>query len=150
MKEYVVGFMFTPDRSRVLLLRKARPAWQRGRLNGPGGLIQEGETPLHAMRREMIEETGILFDAWAAFAVLNISGPAGVERVHFFRAIAPDRETVWRARGRDDEPVEVHQIDVTTSARVVEGLEYLIPLALDERVVMAEIAEAPADGISVR
>ena len=57
-KTYVAGFLFSPDRSRVLLIRKNRPAWQAGKLNGLGGKIEPGETPPQAMRREFREEQG--------------------------------------------------------------------------------------------
>lgn len=56
--QYVVGFMFTEDTTQVLLIRKTRPNWQAGFLNGIGGHIEEGEDKLDAMRREFWEETG--------------------------------------------------------------------------------------------
>lgn len=61
---YVVGFLFSEDESRVLLVLKNRPAWQEGKLNGVGGKIEAGETPLQAMEREFKEETyfGALFE----------------------------------------------------------------------------------------
>jgi 8-oxo-dGTP pyrophosphatase MutT (NUDIX family) len=58
--EYVVGFVFDPDESHLLLIWKNRPAWQAGKLNGPGGKRENGETPLAAMEREFGEETGFL------------------------------------------------------------------------------------------
>jgi hypothetical protein len=54
---YVLGFVFSEDSSRVLLVWKNRPAWQAGKLNGIGGKIEAGETPLQAMQREFREET---------------------------------------------------------------------------------------------
>ena len=39
MREYVCGFLFSPDRKKVLLIRKRRPAWQAGKLNGVGGKV---------------------------------------------------------------------------------------------------------------
>ena len=55
--DFVVGFLFD-DKGNVALIRKNRPAWQSGRLNGIGGQIEPGETPLEAMRREFKEEAG--------------------------------------------------------------------------------------------
>ena len=51
--------MFTPDLDNVVLIRKSRPEWQAGRLNGVGGKVEEGEDPYQAMRREFWEETGV-------------------------------------------------------------------------------------------
>jgi 8-oxo-dGTP diphosphatase len=68
---YVVGFMFNPAENAVLLIRKRRPLWQEGKLNGIGGRIEEGETPEGAMRRECVEEVGIYCDTWNHFCVLS-------------------------------------------------------------------------------
>ena len=56
MKSYVLGFCFSSDHSKVVLIEKNRPDWQAGRLNGIGGHVEEGETPFEAMRREFREE----------------------------------------------------------------------------------------------
>jgi 8-oxo-dGTP pyrophosphatase MutT (NUDIX family) len=55
-KEYVLGFIFTAGRNAVYLIRKNRPAWQRGFLNGLGGAREAGETFVEAMERESVNE----------------------------------------------------------------------------------------------
>ena len=45
--------------TRVLLVRKDRPKWQKGRYNLVGGKIEKGETPIEAAVRELKEETGL-------------------------------------------------------------------------------------------
>lgn len=57
MQEYTCGFVFDQYYKRVLLIQKQRPEWQKGKLNGIGGKIEFGETPLQAMLREWYEET---------------------------------------------------------------------------------------------
>ncbi len=42
------------------MIRKNRPDWQAGKLNFPGGHIEEGEEPQIAAARELFEETGLL------------------------------------------------------------------------------------------
>ena len=54
-KGYVLGFMFSPDMERILLMRKNRPEFQAGKFNGIGGKIEGTETPLQAMIREFEE-----------------------------------------------------------------------------------------------
>lgn len=56
---YSGGFLFSPDKSEVILIRKAKPSWMAGKLNGVGGKIEPGETPLCACVREFEEETGM-------------------------------------------------------------------------------------------
>lgn len=59
MKHYVMGFAFTPNMQRVLLIKKKRPDWQAGKWNGIGGHIEPGESPKDAMMREFTEECGL-------------------------------------------------------------------------------------------
>lgn len=89
MTDYVVGFMREALSDRVLMIRKSKPVWQAGLLNGVGGKVDQQvakvppraielcavltgkpesefqketrlETPLEAMVREFEEETGIV------------------------------------------------------------------------------------------
>ena len=68
---YCLGFVFSPDRGRVLLIRKRRPAWQAGRLNGIGGHCLDTESMDQTMRREAGEEAGIGWLHWAQNGFLN-------------------------------------------------------------------------------
>lgn len=64
MKKYVLGFLFSPNLKRVVLIEKTKPEWQAGRLNGVGGKIEWGEVPLTAVRREFYEETNVYINDW--------------------------------------------------------------------------------------
>jgi 8-oxo-dGTP pyrophosphatase MutT (NUDIX family) len=68
MKRYVLGFAFSEDKSRVVLIRKngnSVPA-HAGKLNGVGGKIEPSESSFEAMEREFREETGVVIpkDQW--------------------------------------------------------------------------------------
>lgn len=71
---YVVGFMFNSDLSRMVVIKKLNPEWQRGKFNGVGGKIEPGESDVAAMVREFKEETGVDTEAarWNHF--LSIVG----------------------------------------------------------------------------
>jgi 8-oxo-dGTP pyrophosphatase MutT (NUDIX family) len=58
-KYYVCAFVFSYELDKVYLLRKERPEWQKGLLNGMGGLVEVKERPSAAMTREFSEECGV-------------------------------------------------------------------------------------------
>ena len=92
MTEYVAGFFTSPYGDQVALVRKEKPAWQKGRLNAIGGKIESGETPADAMRREFLEEAGLDVSDWKHFVTLT--GIRGDWRVYLLLLDAgPDSPT---------------------------------------------------------
>src|ERR1041385_6218578 len=102
MTEYVCGFAFTDDMNDVVLIRKNRPEWQAGLLNGVGGHIEPGEGPAEAMTREVAEETGVetKVEDWTQFAVLD----GDLFRVYFFMARTDD---AYEVQTMTDEKVQL-------------------------------------------
>lgn len=73
-KRYVLGFYFDEaSDNAVLLIRKEKPDWQKGLLNGLGGSIEDGETTQAAMAREFQEEAGVKISSseWEHVITLN-------------------------------------------------------------------------------
>lgn len=132
-KEYVVGIVMDEARTKVVLLRKNRPAWQVGKLNGPGGLIESrrNERPLDAMVREWAEEVeGHAIFYWELVAELICEHAT----VYFYRAF--DTAAVNAARTRTDEAVEVVDLADVGKLPVVANMRWLIPLAADPCVTL--------------
>jgi 8-oxo-dGTP diphosphatase len=128
MTRYVCGFLFNPQRTRVALIRKVKPTWQAGLLNGIGGKIEEGETPAEAMEREFVEEANVAFCNWQEFAVLT--GPDF--QIHFFSAFDSGIDYVCTNEDKG-EVVSVERIQtLTLRPDVIPNLRVLIPLALDD------------------
>lgn len=73
MQKYTVAFMFNNELDYVALVQKEKPAWQKGKLNGIGGKVEEGETFEHANAREFWEETGVNTQEsdWSHFAQIT-------------------------------------------------------------------------------
>jgi 8-oxo-dGTP diphosphatase len=133
VQEYVCGFLFSPDRARVLLIRKRRPAWQAGKLNGLGGKIEPGETALEAMRREFREEAGIDVVEWEHVLTLSGTDDGGSGRGwagHFFRAFGDIDAT----RAMTDEQLETHATGALPPDTIA-NLRWMIPLMLDDEPV---------------
>jgi 8-oxo-dGTP diphosphatase len=136
-REYVVGFMFDHIGEAVLLIRKNRPTWQAGKLNGIGGRIEAGETPDQAMCREFFEETGIEHQAWRRFCTLRDDRGW---LVHFFYAVGD----VLKAKSLTDEKLACCALALLHKSEALPNLQWLIPMALSmkhERINHFEIQE---------
>ena len=127
--EYVCGFLFC--RSQVLLLRKRKPDWQAGLLNGVGGKRNPGEWASAAMAREWMEESHgcVVPLIWERFCVEWQPGA----KVDYFRATCDEWPAVPSCNDVG-ERFESHGVDdVSGSLLVVGNLRWLIPLARDWR-----------------
>jgi 8-oxo-dGTP diphosphatase len=124
-RAYVIGFLFTIERDRVLLVRKNRPEWQAGRLNGIGGKIEPGELAIDAMIREFKEETGLLVRGWLPFYRERFAN--GID-LQFFAASADEFD---QARTMTDEEILGVGVNLAvTGVPVVPKLSFLLPMAL--------------------
>jgi 8-oxo-dGTP diphosphatase len=135
-KRYVAGFAICRERNAVALIRKARPAWQAGKLNAVGGKIEPVETPAEAMRREFEEETTAEISDWREFCCLHFRGG----RVHFFSAFVSGN-VLAALLGSEEEPIEVHSIDDLATLPVIPNVRWLLPMAMDKDLLVGDVHE---------
>lgn len=134
MKVYCVGFIFTPEFRDLLLIQKKRPEWQAGYLNGIGGKVERDETPVFAMTRETMEETGLIvpLDEWRPLARLVTSNPLltipEVAIVDFFFTTVSSA-IITSARDRTDEKLIIIRTRDIQSYKTIPNLQWLVPLA---------------------
>ena len=128
-QEYVAGFMFDYPLQRVALIKKTHPKWQAGKLNGIGGHIEDGETPVEAMVREFEEETGFQTEADLWFNYAKIS-EQGEFTVHFFVTTAFSSQ-LNELKSTTDEEVFIIPVTEITGFKTIDNLPWLIPLAID-------------------
>lgn len=107
----------------VGLIRKARPEWQKGSLNGIGGHIEEGETPHQCQVREFQEETGLFVPEWTGVTTMGNDS----WRVVVFKAFGVPLEDMQTLT---DEKVAVYSA-YDLPYDVLFNLRWLIPLAID-------------------
>jgi len=116
--------------SHVVLIKKKRPDWQVGMLNGPGGKVEfGGEQPWNAAHQELLKETGLQIE--------NL--------IHVGNLSPRDDLTVWFYTGRigihtafaankppeADEEVGFFPINaVLNHPKLLNNLRYLIPLSI--------------------
>ena len=131
MKRYVLGFCFSPSMRSVVLVKKMRPSWQAGYLNGVGGKVEHMESFEDAMQREFSEEAGYF-------------GP--LKWVRFGTLCCPETEVAlfWSRIEVVPLPFHVHQGEVVSAhfvdivlqkgesqgCPVVPDLSYFLPMAL--------------------
>jgi 8-oxo-dGTP diphosphatase len=152
MKEYVLGFVFDTTKDITLLLRKTKPEWQAGLLNGVGGKVEahdygdSNKWPEEmAMNREWMEESlGTIGPLeWKKFGHFYGNN----SNVHAFKAFASSRNlikmgTVTNDVGEDFEMFPTQFILSPSGMKAnkcVPNLAWLIPLALDETMVQFEV-----------
>ena len=136
---YVLALLFTPDRTRVVLMHKTRPAWQAGRVNALGGKLLPGESAGDAARREVREEAGVDVATWEEFLVWDDP----VYRMHAVRAFDPGAE---HARTAEDQEVFLAPVDALPGT-LIDNLRWLVPLALDRDVgVPVRVTSADPEG----
>lgn len=134
MKEYVLGFMFDENRNVVALIRKENPEWQRGKLNGIGGKIEEGESPFDAMVREFEEETGVLSYNWLHCLKMYEEGEF---TVHVYYAFD---DSVYNVKTIEKEEVLLIDLEYSSEIRKlsISNVPWLIMLGLDDDVITGD------------
>ncbi len=125
MKTYVLGFLFT-NNGGVWLIRKSKPEWQAGFLNGIGGKIEPNETAINAMQREFIEEAGLIIPQNDWYCYATISDDKTYE-VHCYCAYSDATATTMT-----DEHVKLCYT-ASLPSNVIPNLRWLIPMALSFR-----------------
>lgn len=148
MQEYCLGFAFDKTLMSVALIKKNRPEWQAGKLNGIGGHVEPGEAPLEAMRREYKEETGYKFDDWKLFCKYH--GPDYIMWVYKAQII---NLVSLEFMPQTDEPVGTYPVMILNTPgqdregkyklawETIPNLKWLIPLALDVNIKTTIIHE---------
>ncbi|GEM85142.1 MAG: hypothetical protein KatS3mg074_194 [Meiothermus sp.] len=136
LAQYVAGFLFTPDKTRVVLMRKHRADPDARLFNGVGGKIGPDELPKTAMSRVFKQETGVAIPPkeWMALARLE----SYTFQVYFYIAVS---ELALEIQGKDEDEVGIFAVKDLFAGPVVPSVRWLVPLAFDSRVRFPVIFE---------
>jgi 8-oxo-dGTP diphosphatase len=135
---FVLALLYSVDHSQVVLMRRTRPAWQAGRVNGLGGRFIPGETAAMAARREVREECGVDVAEWREVLVWE-------DAEYVMHVMRGESERAREARTIEDQ--EVFLADVHALPHdVIDNLRWLVPLALDADVAFPVAVRSAAAG----
>ena len=96
--DWVAVLAMTPD-EQVVLVEQYRHGARRSSLELPAGVIDAGETPAEAARRELAEETGFGFERLTPLSTVFPEPARHTNRAHFFLATGVEK----RGEPRPDE-----------------------------------------------
>jgi len=85
MPHYTAVFAVTEER-RIMILRCYRHAIGEVTLTMPGGMIEESESPLAGIQRELLEETGYKAKEWKSLGAFIGNSTRGCGTYHLFFA----------------------------------------------------------------
>ena len=154
-KRYVLGFAFDQNADNVILIEKQRPDWQKGKLNGVGGKIEESDkcwngndvnwndTAGLAMVREFKEETGADTKiggeyGWQLFATMIFEDDVmgGKSIVYCFKLFS---NLIYQCETVEDEEIRLVSLDDVMQENIIDNLPVLIPMALHKGIKFSEI-----------
>jgi len=95
--DWVNVIALTPD-ERVVLIRQWRHGAASPVVEIPGGMVDAGEDPLDAAKRELAEETGYVAERWTRLGAVNPNPALFSNRLYSY--LAEPRSTSCFARGR--------------------------------------------------
>jgi 8-oxo-dGTP pyrophosphatase MutT (NUDIX family) len=108
------GVLAITERDEVVLVRQYRHGIAGESLELPAGVIEAGEEPLEAAKRELVEETGYVADRWEPIVSVATEPSRHTVRAHFYAAFGA-RAVATRA---PDASEEIEVVTVPKSALV--------------------------------
>jgi 8-oxo-dGTP pyrophosphatase MutT (NUDIX family) len=116
--DWVNVVALTPE-TKILAVRQFRFGIRQLSLEIPAGLVDPGETPLQAARRELDEETGYTAREWKSLG-WSYANPAFLtNRVHYFLAL--DARRTGSPHLEEGEDLEANELSLEEIERAIQS-----------------------------
>lgn len=108
--DWVNVVALTAERS-VVMVRQYRHGAHDITLETPGGMVDAGESPAEAARRELLEETGYAAEEWRELGGVNPNPALFGNRLHGFLALGARQVAEIRNESTEETHVELVPFD---------------------------------------
>lgn len=98
----VIVLAMTRD-GKFLCFRQTKYAVEGTTLAPVGGMLEDGEEPLSAAKRELLEETGFVAPEWVDFGGFILDPNRGIATIHLFLAMNAHKEREPRSDDLEDQ-----------------------------------------------
>jgi 8-oxo-dGTP pyrophosphatase MutT (NUDIX family) len=112
-----VNIVALTDAGKMVMVRQWRAGTREVGLEMPGGMVDPGESPLHAAERELIEETGYRASKWTALGSVDPNPAIQSNRCHTFLAEGAVR--VGGLHQESSEDIEALELSVDEVERAI-------------------------------
>jgi ADP-ribose pyrophosphatase len=111
------------ETTKTLVISQFRPPLNAWSIEFPAGLIDEGETPEEAAKRELEEETGfVASDVTLSYPLANDPGMSNTSQILCVTTVDLDDPRNHNAKPRlDDEFIVTHFVELPSLLETIEG-----------------------------
>lgn len=140
-----VAMVAVTARDEVILVRSYKHGTRTVSLAVPAGYIEDGEEPLAAAKRELLEETGYASEDWTSLGRYVVDGNYGVSTEHIFLAGAARKVSEPASGDLEDMevvPAPLAEISAYVRRGEVVQLSSAAALALADQMLRSRASEA--------
>ena len=144
LPDFTLVFAATPS-GEIIMIRQYKHGAKRTSLTLPGGLVEKGEDPEEAAKRELLEETGYQAESWQSLGSYVVNGNLGCGKGHFFMAAG-----ARKIREPESGDLETMEIELLTREKIAEALRNGEVMLLNHAAAIAMAMTAEGASLEVQ